>query len=321
MSYAPLIAALVTMLITAIVLAQGFANNINEAPAGASLPEKTVPRFGGVGLLAGILSGWASIFSALPLWMLLPVILLFAISLMDDIGGISVSLRFASHVIIALGSVWSIGLFSINFLWAIGAVLATVWIARLYNHMDGADGLTGGMTFVGFTIYGVAALMADDKNLAMMCFAVGAASLGFLYFNFYPAKVSMGSSGAIPLGFLAALIGLMGWNKNLWPVWFPLMVFSPFLLDAAITTLKFLLRREKIGSAKQEYYYQKAVKLALGQRNAVLIEYFIMVAVGSTALWALAHPDALINVILSWLAIYVVGMLFLDNWWKVNPRA
>lgn len=84
-----------------------------------------------------------------------------------------------------------------------------IWATNLYNFMDGADGLAGGMAVFGFTAYGWAALESAPE-LAWESMVLAAASAGFLPFNFAPSKIFLGDGGAIPIGFLAGAFGLIG---------------------------------------------------------------------------------------------------------------
>jgi len=76
--------------------------------------------------------------------------------------------------------------------------------------MDGANGLAGGMAAIGFVFYVLAALVQGDMHFALVSLVVVSSSLAFLAFNFGKARVFMGDAGSIPLGFLAAAVGLLG---------------------------------------------------------------------------------------------------------------
>jgi UDP-GlcNAc:undecaprenyl-phosphate/decaprenyl-phosphate GlcNAc-1-phosphate transferase len=202
---------------------------------------------------------------------------------------------------------------------ALAMLLLTVWMTNLYNFMDGSDGLAGGMTLFGFTFYGIAALLVHNETLAMMNFAVGAATLGFLYYNFPPARVFMGDAGSIPLGFLVAAMGLWGWQQGCWSAWFPLLVFSPFIADASVTLLKRTLRGVKITEAHREHYYQRAILLGWSHRKLALVEYLLMLGSGSLALLGLNQKFPW-QAILVCAGIYGVLMLSLDMAWKKIKR-
>ncbi|MDR8038874.1 glycosyl transferase, partial [Burkholderia cenocepacia] len=87
----------------------------------------------------------------------------------------------------------------------VGVGFAMVWLTNLYNFMDGADGLAGGMALFGFGGYAVAALGGPhtSPDLAVAGAVVAGAALGFLLLNFHPARLFLGDDGSIPLGFLA----------------------------------------------------------------------------------------------------------------------
>jgi UDP-N-acetylmuramyl pentapeptide phosphotransferase/UDP-N-acetylglucosamine-1-phosphate transferase len=309
-------------MILSFVLIYGKAGkNIQDIPNERSLHDTPVPRVGGVALLAGVLSGWALMLPSLAWWLVLPLLLLFIVSLFDDMRGLPVQRRLAAHLIAAAILVGGSGLAGQYPLYAIAVLFAVVWMTNLYNFMDGSDGLAGGMTFLGFTMYGVAALMADDATFAMLNFSVSAAALGFLYFNFHPAKVFMGDAGAIPLGFLAAGMGLWGWQLDHWPAWFPVLVFSPFIADATVTLIKRAVRGVKVTEAHREHYYQHLVQMGWGHRNVALAEYALMLATGVSALWALRTDTQWPWLMLAiWAGIYGGLMFWIDLHWRSCQR-
>ena len=317
--YAPLIAVLVTMLLTAILLYSKVGRGVQDVPNERSLHHAPVPRIGGAGLMAGVLFAWALM--PLAWWVVLPLLVLFVVSLLDDMRSLPVFSRLLSHVVAAIILVFGSGMAAQGVMLALAAVLCVVWMTNLYNFMDGSDGLAGGMAFFGFTMYGVAALMHGDDTQAMLNFSVGAAALGFLYYNFYPAKVFMGDAGSIPLGFLAAAMGLWGWQLGCWPAWFPPLVFSPFVADASITLLKRMLCRKKIWLAHRDHYYQRLVQIGWGHRNVALFAYVLMFATGASAIWGIRQPTEWPwHLFLLWGAIYILLMLALDWRWQKFQR-
>ncbi len=319
--YAPLIAALVTMLLTAILLYSKVGREIQDVPNERSLHDAPTPRIGGVGLMAGILSAWSFMLMSLAWWVVLPLLALFVVSLLDDMRGLQVHSRLLAHIVAAVILVFGSGMAAQGILLALILLPCVVWMTDLYNFMDGSDGLAGGMTLFGFTMYGVAALMHGDETQAMLNFSIGAAALGFLYYNFHPARVFMGDAGSIPLGFLAAAMGLWGWQQGHWPAWFPLLVFSPFVVDASITLLKRSVRGTKITEAHREHYYQRLVQMGWGHRNVALFAYALMFAAGVSAIWGMRQPaGAPWFLFLLWGGIYALLMLVLDSRWQAFQR-
>ena len=178
-------------------------------------------------------------------------------------------------------------------------------MTNLYNFMDGSDGLAGGMALFGFAAYGLAGWLVGDGILAALAASIAAAAAAFLAFNFPPARVFLGDAGAIPLGFLSATLGLLGWREAYWPIWFPVLVFSPFILDASVTLARRALRGERFWEAHKTHYYQRLVQLGWGHRNTALAEYSLMAACGAVALWALGRPP-----LDQWLAVGVMAALY-----------
>lgn len=314
--YAPIAAALVALSLIAAILSSKFGKKIQDIPNERSLHSAPIPRIGGVGLMAGILSGWILMPGALVWWVVLPMLILFGVSLLDDMRGLTVQRRLLAHFVAAVLLVAGSGLFTEHGVWAVVLVLLfTMWMTNLYNFMDGSDGLAGGMALFGFACYGAAALIAQDDMLAMLNFAIAAAALGFLYHNFPPARVFMGDAGSIPLGFLAAAMGLWGWQQGCWAAGFPLLVFSPFIADASVTLVKRTLRGARITEAHREHYYQRAIQLGWGHRNVALVEYALMACAALSALWVLQQENRLPFIALAWLVIYTTLMYWLDKRW------
>lgn len=318
--YSPLIAALVTFVLTRYLLSNRAANKVQDVPNERSLHSKAVPRIGGVGLMAGVLSGWSLLFSSWAWWVVLPLLGLFAISLLDDVRSLPVKQRLLAHLLAAAIVVGGSGLLVQQGVFAVVAVwLLIVWMTNLYNFMDGSDGLAGGMALFGFAMYGVAAWLSQNTPFAWLNFSIAAAAASFLYYNFHPAKIFMGDSGSIPLGFLAAVIGLWGWQQGSWEMWFPFLVFSPFIVDASVTLLKRVLRGDKITEAHREHYYQRLIQLGWGHRNVALAEYALMLAVGASALWVLPQSFPW-QALCAWGMAYACSMWLLDTRWKNFKR-
>lgn len=311
--YSPLIAAFVTLLLT-LVLTVNKEALIQDIPNDRSLHTEPIPRTGGIALMAGILSGWMLMIQSWEWWIVLPVLGLFVLSLVDDMRGLAASTRLIGHFVAALIVLGGAG---VNWLWLLPVLLFIVWMTNLYNFMDGSDGLAGGMALFGFNFYGIAGLMHGDEAFAMMNFSVGAAALGFLYHNFYPAKIFMGDAGSIPLGFLAAAFGVWGWQQGYWAFWFPILVFSPFVADATLTLLKRAWRGEELAQAHRSHYYQRLVQMGWGHRNTAIAEYLLMFLAGTSALWGIGLEVQWQGSLLAWWGMIYLGLtMWVDRRWR-----
>jgi UDP-GlcNAc:undecaprenyl-phosphate GlcNAc-1-phosphate transferase len=272
------------------VLLSRFALFALDQPNERSLHVSPVPRTGGLAVLAGTAVAYGFIGGALWLPMLL-AFLLAAVSLYDDVHEVRRRTRVLAHFATAGVLVWYV-LSPMNSVEMLLLVLAVVWITNLYNFMDGSDGLAGGMAVIGFGAYALAAWLGDHLELASLCAAIAAASLAFLLHNFHPARIFLGDVGSIPLGFLAAALGIVGWRNDAWPLWFPLLVFGPFNADATITLIKRLARRERVWQPHRDHYYQRIVRMGFGHRAAALIGYAMMALCAAAALFGRGQSPA-----------------------------
>jgi UDP-GlcNAc:undecaprenyl-phosphate/decaprenyl-phosphate GlcNAc-1-phosphate transferase len=312
---APLFSFLVTYF-SVLWLIKGNVAKILDYPNSRSLHSEPTPRTGGVGLMLGILAAWIFFAADLPPSIWVGVFLLALISLADDIFNLPVWSRLLVQGLVAAGI--SVMLLSDAYGWVVmfSVMVGVIWMSNLYNFMDGSDGLAGGMALIGFGYYGLAALLAGSSDYALINFSISAAAMAFLIHNFYPARIFMGDVGAIPLGFLAAGLGLLGWIDGLWSMWLPLLVFSPFIADSTVTLIKRCLRGEKIWLAHCEHYYQRAVQSGLGHRNTALLGYVLMLLVGASAVWV-SRYDLTVQywVGVVWGCIYLV-LMFVSDWFQ-----
>jgi UDP-N-acetylmuramyl pentapeptide phosphotransferase/UDP-N-acetylglucosamine-1-phosphate transferase len=292
-----------------------------DRPNERSLHARPIPRTGGLAIMAGVVAGCVLV-PKLPWAALLLALALGLLSFADDLRSLPISIRFAAQLAAA-------GVFTLlnlaplpQVLWALPVVLGIVWVANLYNFMDGSDGLAGGMAVIGFGCLALAAVKGGDLGIATLCAVLAAASLGFLVHNFPPARVFMGDAGSVPLGFLAATLGYLGWGRGLWPAWFPVLVFSPFVVDATVTLAKRALRGEKFWQAHKQHYYQRMVQIGLGHTRTALLEYGLMLAAGASALVALrADAETQWILVAAWAVGYALLMMLFDALWRGRAAA
>ena len=263
----PIISFVLTLGLLEAFLRMDVLTRIQDIPNERSLHERSVPRIGGLALMGGALTAFVCQPREIVWCVLVPTVLLIAISVIDDTRGLSVRWRLLAHIAAAIPFAVKVFLPTYGWIVLILVFLAIVWMTNLYNFMDGSDGLAGGMALIGFSFYGLAGLMHEDIPFASLCFCVAASAIAFLLYNFNPARVFMGDAGSIPLGFLAAALGLMGWQKDFWPFWFPILVFSPFVVDASVTLLRRLLQGNSVGQAHKEHYYQRLVRMGWGHKK------------------------------------------------------
>jgi len=317
---APIAAFLVALLAARLLLTPAGRRIALDAPNERSLHAQPVPRTGGIAIAAGVGAACAISWPGLPV-ILAAAAVLAAASFADDVLGLTTLVRLALHLG-AAAAVLAVDLeVSAPLLFVVFA-LALAWTANLYNFMDGADGLAGGMAVFGFGAYALAAHLFGAQTLAALCASLAAAAGAFLVFNWHPARLFMGDVGSVPLGFLAGALGLQGWAIGAWPLWFPLLVFAPFMCDATLTLIKRLLRRERVWQAHREHYYQRLVRMGFGHRGAAFVEYAAMAACASLALLVMRETAVVQGIALAFAAVALAGVaVWIDARWARFLRA
>lgn len=305
-----------------------------DFPKARGLHTSAVPKVGGIAMFASVwlLAGFWWQRDAVSVIAGISLVLL-AISIIDDLRPLPAALRLLVHtaaaVLLILWWLRTFGLLPVGLrdaiplvvspLNAIVIALAIVWLTNLYNFMDGADGLAGGMSVIGFGTYAVALATLPNSGGSLGPFAasLAGAACGFLVFNFPPAKVFLGDAGSIPLGFLAIALGLHGSLMHLWPWWFAFLIFSPFIVDASATLLRRTLRGRKPWVAHRDNYYQRLILSGWGRRRTAVAYYGLMLAAAGSALGAMhnAHAGA---ILLVWVITYAVLLLFLE--WRLHEK-
>jgi UDP-N-acetylmuramyl pentapeptide phosphotransferase/UDP-N-acetylglucosamine-1-phosphate transferase len=297
-------------------------SNVLDRPNERSSHAVPTPRGGGIAVIGTVLLIWVGAGAAgrvTPEIFLvcLAAGLLAAVCWIDDLHGLSPVTRLtaqAATVVIGLlalpeadnavlGWVGSTAYFTaLGLLW--------MWWVNLYNFMDGIDGIAGSQAAA---ISGGLLLLTGlgsgvDPTVALLAAAILGASLGFLAWNWSPARIFLGDVGSAPLGYLTGylLIGLAAAGR--WKVALILPLY--FLADATITLARRLVRGERVWQAHRQHYYQQAVRRGLGHAavvKRVIAADLLLVACGWAAEngaggLALAAALAVVAVLLATLA-------------------
>ncbi len=285
--------------------------SILDAPNERSLHQHSTAQTGGLAIVCAITLGWSMLvwlhtFPEVIIWIACAALLVVAISFMDDVYALSPMARVLIHAVAACFLIADgLSIFE-DYLGIAVTWLAIVWMLNLYNFMDGMDGFAAGMTVTGFTCLGAAGWMTGNETYAWYCWVVAASALGFLPLNFPPARIFMGDAGSATLGLLAAGFSLWGIHDKLFPLWFPLLIFSPFVVDATVTLVRRCLHGDKIWQAHRVHYYQRLVQAGWGHKKTVLMEYALMSTAALSAIMMLLYPGLRLAGLIVWLIVYIL---------------
>jgi UDP-N-acetylmuramyl pentapeptide phosphotransferase/UDP-N-acetylglucosamine-1-phosphate transferase len=293
-----------------------------DHPNERSLHAAPIPRGGGIALVAAILFAWLALIAAGAVAPRLAVVLfgaalLAAISWIDDLRGLSPATRLlAQFVAVGLGMIALMPAGPVFQGWlmpaldAVAVGLLWLWFVNLFNFMDGIDGLAGNEAAaiaIGLVLFaGFGA--GRDPGLAVLAATAGAAALGFLVWNWAPARIFLGDVGSVPLGYLLGFLLLDVAARGSWKIALILPLY--FLADATLTLVRRLARGERVWRAHRQHFYQRAVQRGLGHAavvRRVIAADFILIACGwaSENGWgiaALAGAAAVVAALLASLA-------------------
>lgn len=316
-----LIALSVAVLVTPLSIKLAKRWGAIDQPGGRRVHVQPIPRLGGLAIYAAF---WSAVALTQTwdqsIWGLFwGSTLIFLVGIWDDIRGMRPLVKFfwqlaAASLLLFFGfsmehvSLPFVG--SVN-LGVLGLVLAVFWVVGLVNTVnisDGLDGLAAGICFVAALVLFWSANQISQVPEAHMTLALAGAALGFLFFNFHPAKVFMGDSGSMFLGFIIGGISIMGLLKTatVLGLIFPLLVLGMPLTDLTFAIIRRKLRGSSIASADRGHLHHRLLDAGLSQRQAVLLLYIMSAGFGLIAVlgakgywvWALALLAADVTLLL-----------------------
>jgi UDP-GlcNAc:undecaprenyl-phosphate/decaprenyl-phosphate GlcNAc-1-phosphate transferase len=172
--------------------------------------------------------------------------------------------------------------------WVAGpaTLLWVVAMMNMVNFLDGLDGLAAGICGIAGGTFAVIALSLGKPQAAILSAIVAGACFGFLRHNFYPARIFMGDSGAMLLGFVLATLAIQGLLKTAATValFFPLFVLAIPIVDTTFVVARRLKYREKVYVADQAHLHHRFLRRGFSQRRAVMTMYVWCATLAAAAL-------------------------------------
>ena len=289
-----------------------------DVPDERKVHKKPMPRLGGLGIYAGFLLGYM-IFgehTAVMNSILIGSFILIITGVMDDIKPLKAMHKLVGQILAALvvviyGGILlrDISFFGIyinfNFLAYPITVLFILGCINCMNLIDGLDGLAGGISAIFFLTIGTIAYLQGRIGLSVvLTFIMFGSTLGFLLHNFNPAKIFMGDSGSMFLGFIMAVITLLGFKSILTSaIIIPLFILAVPILDTVCAIVRRKLKGESIGTPDKCHFHHQLLRKNYSVRKTVLIIYLIT-ALFSTAsiIWIIVNKT---------IGYYIYGVLML----------
>ena len=259
---------------------------------------RAVPRLGGVAIFAGVLLAFGAaplvglLTNAVPSVprltsaLLLASGILFCLGLWDDLRGVPPLAKLAGQTLAALVVVFAgfrvdTLIFPPAYQIALGWLaipVTVVWlvgVSNALNLVDGLDGLAGGVSVIALLTATIAAVAVGNGSVPWYTLALGGALLGFLRFNFSPAKIFLGDSGSLVVGFLLAVLTVKGATRADQATYAlaPIFALSFPLLDTGIAMMRRWLRGTPLSRADARHIHHQLRALGLSPRKAVILIY------------------------------------------------
>ena len=298
----------ISLILTGVIRKIALAHGVLDVPNQRSSHVVPTPRGGGVAIVIGTsmavlvltLLGIVSVTSMLVV--VAGGAAIAAVGYMDDRRRLSARTRLAVHFAAAVAAMaWlgglpplQIGERLITFGWDgyVLGVLGIVWTLNLFNFMDGVDGIAASEgAFITFAGALLALITGASLALPALAIAIGAACCGFLIWNWPPARIFMGDAGSGYVGYVIAAVSLLTARENPVGLLVWLILGGLFFVDATVTLVRRLLRRERVSEAHRSHAYQwLARRWGSHRRVTVMVIVVNLVWLLPCATVAALHP-------------------------------
>ena len=278
-----------TLIITFYIKKIAFHIKALDIPNERKVHTKPMPRLGGLGIFLGFLFGYM-LFGVQSLQMnsiLIGSFLIVLLGVMDDIKPLDAKTKFlgqilATCVLIFYGDILltKISLYGLTINFGILSYPITIFFVlsciNIINLIDGLDGLSSGTCSIFYATIGIIAFMKGSTNILpiTLSFIMLGSTLGFLYHNFYPAKIFSGDSGSMFQGFMIAVISLLGFKTTAFISFFvPVLILGIPILDTLFAIIRRTLKHQKIYLPDKCHLHHQLLNMGLSHRNTVLAIY------------------------------------------------
>lgn len=291
---------------------------------------RPIPRFGGLAMMLGTEAGlWFFCHRDPKVWVImLGGLFIYMVGIVDDLRGIPAKLKFLLQIACAV--VIYVGGIQINFIRNplhqseyiafpafVSFIITVLWVVGITNTVnliDGLDGLAAGVAAIASASIAYTAVLSGQFGVGLAMLAVTGAALGFLPFNFHPAKIFMGDSGSLFLGFMIAAISILGSTKGatLIATIVPFLVLGLPIFDTAFAIIRRWVSGYPIMEADKGHLHHRIMATGIGQRRTVLIMYCITAIMGVIAI-LFVERNYVTCVILAVVAMVLICVFIADH--------
>lgn len=259
-----------------------------DKPNARKVHSKIMPRMGGLAIFFGVIAGYfaGGVYNEKVTAITVGAILIIIIGMLDDKYELSAKVKFAGQLVVAgiiVGSGLTIDLLTIPYIgnfdlgmWSFPiTVFWIVAITNAINLIDGLDGLSAGISAIGIATIAVLALLAGKMLILTLSLILLGSTLAFLVFNFHPAKIFMGDTGALFLGYSIAILSLLGLYKSvtLFSFLVPIIILGVPIFDTTFAIIRRIVNKKPISAPDKSHLHHRLLDLGLSHRGTVLAIY------------------------------------------------
>lgn len=282
-------AALITvLLLTPLVIKFAVWFGAIDKPNERKVHQKIMPRLGGLAIFIGVIAGYLAggLYDQKINTISVGAILIIIIGILDDKFELSAKTKFAGQLVVAsliLYSGLKIDLVTIPYVgdfylggWSYPVTIFwIVGITNAINLIDGLDGLSAGVSAIGIATIAIMALLAGKVLIFTLSLILLGSIIGFLFYNFHPAKIFMGDTGALFLGYSISILSLLGLYKSitLFSFLVPIIILGVPVFDTTFAIIRRIANKKPISKPDKSHLHHRLLDLGLSHRNTVLAIY------------------------------------------------
>ena len=292
-----IISFLSSFFITPFVSKFAVKNKILDHPNIRKVHKIPIPSIGGISIVFSFYLGIFLVFgfSFITFIFIIPSIFIVIAGILDDVllvnPIIKLLLQFIASIIFIFLNHDNIFVF-LNFqgyLFFLNYISILIWLigtSNAVNLIDGLDGLAAGVSFISSLTLGIICLLTANNNYAIISFLLSFSILGFIKYNFYPAKIFMGDTGALFLGFILGELSILGTLKGATFISFilPVLILGIPIFDTFWSIVRRLVSKDSIINADKKHLHHRLIKIGFTHKQTVLFIYYLSAILGVTAI-------------------------------------
>jgi UDP-GlcNAc:undecaprenyl-phosphate/decaprenyl-phosphate GlcNAc-1-phosphate transferase len=270
-----------------------------DKPNERKVHTRVMPRLGGLAIFIGVAVGYfvGGVYNQQVTGITVGAILIVIVGMLDDLYELSPKVKFcgqllAALVVVATGlkidiltipfvGTFDVGLWSypITIFWIVG-------ITNAINLIDGLDGLSAGISAIGVATIATMAGMADKMLIFTLSLIILGSVIGFLFYNFHPAKIFMGDTGALFLGYAISVLSVLGLYKSvtLFSFVVPVIILGVPIFDTTFAIIRRIVNKKPISAPDKSHLHHRLLALGFSHRNTVLLIYGFGIIFGISAI-------------------------------------